>query len=668
MKFLKLTIENYKCFQKPVAINLDVEGAVKNIVLIGGMNGAGKTAILEAINICLYGEKKERILKAINRKELEKGNGNVHFALHILLDDGDILKVKRSWQTTTHGINKISVSDLDEKLVLVRNDERLAITDQGGWQDFLERTIPYGISQFFFFNGEKIEYMASDEDSEGRLKESIEALLGIERAKQLQADLEELRREHGKHRTDITDYQIHAAELTLEGERNNVANWKKERKGLEDELVSLNEQAKEIEADFNKRFGFSSSSVTGLKEQEIKRVQLNTRKADIDKEIKQFCSSTLPFSLLSSKFELVLEQIKNEQKLRQAKMSSKTNEDLADLLVEHLYKPECIVCKMPFNENKKEYVKKEIVDVIKSQDKTAEEILKTKPILNLSEADEKRIEARLSNEQTVMNLEDLLDERDDIIKEIQKIESELSKVEVPLEEKEALRELQRKRDDNQQNIGRRKQELRQLDDLIIEKESSITIQERELNNLYERYSVVKGKADLIVKIGNINKVITEFIDRLRESKLEELRQHIFTMYRTLASKSDLIADVVIDPLTYRAKIIDKHNVAINKQNLSAGEKEVFAISLLWGLAKTSNYNLPIVIDTPLARLDSVHRDAIVKRYFPQAGEQVIILSTDTEVDQSYYKKLEPHLSRVNHLLFDQYRELTTLEEGYFWGA
>jgi DNA sulfur modification protein DndD len=141
MKFLKLCIENYKCFQKPVEINLDIAEGQKNIVLIGGMNGAGKTAILEAINICLYGESKAKIFRGINRRE-----------------------------------NKITQSDLEEKLVLVKNDQRLAISDQGGWQDFLEKTIPHSITQFFFFNGEKIEYMASDKDPEGKLKESIEAL------------------------------------------------------------------------------------------------------------------------------------------------------------------------------------------------------------------------------------------------------------------------------------------------------------------------------------------------------------------------------------------------------------------------------------------------------------------------------------------------------------
>lgn len=666
MKFLRLMIENYKCFQKPIEINLDIADRTRNIVLIGGMNGAGKTAILEAINICLYGKKKEKIFKGINRRELERGNGNVFFELDIELDDGDILKVKRLWRCSSHGINKILSADLEEKLVIVRNEQRLAISDQGGWQDFLEKTIPYSISQFFFFNGEKIDYMASDEDSEGKLKESIEALLGIERAKQLLADLEGLRREQRKKRSDITDEDIKAKELQFDSDRKKVEGWKKELGFLEKELIELNEKALDIEAEFTKRFGFSASSATGMKQDEIRLIQLNTRKDEIGKEIKQFCAQVLPFSLLSGKFDMVLEQIEKERQFRQAKVIIKAQEDLADVLIERLYKPECISCKMPFDEANNEYIKKEILEGIQGHKKAKEESSSIKPILNLSESDERRLEARLASEQAVPNLKDLLEERERVVKEAQRIESALKQITVENEDKDAFRELQAQRDEIQQNIGRRKQEIRYFDEQITEREASISTIERELNTLYERHTQEKGKADLIVKIGAASKVLTEFIDKLREEKLQELRQHIFSMYRTLASKSDLIADVAIDPLTYRVRIIDRHGTAVNKQSLSAGEKEVFAISLLWGLAKTSNYRLPVIIDTPLARLDSTHRDAIVSKYFPEAGEQVIILSTDTEVDQRYYKKLESHLARVQRLLFDRYRELTTLEEGYFW--
>ena len=113
-------------------------------------------------------------------------------------------------------------------------------------------------------------------------------------------------------------------------------------------------------------------------------------------------------------------------------------------------------------------------------------------------------------------------------------------------------------------------------------------------------------------------------------------------------------------------IKDKSGNIMRKSGLSAGEKEVFAISLLWGLAQTSQLNLPIIIDTPLSRLDSIHRDNIVRQYFPNAAEQVIILSTDTEVDSNYFKSLEPHLSGATRLVFNKNQELTTVSEGYFW--
>jgi DNA sulfur modification protein DndD len=140
------------------------------------------------------------------------------------------------------------------------------------------------------------------------------------------------------------------------------------------------------------------------------------------------------------------------------------------------------------------------------------------------------------------------------------------------------------------------------------------------------------------------------------------------MYRQLSSRSGLIKDILIDEKTYEVKITDRNGHEIRKSALSAGEKEVFAVSLLWGLAQTSELKLPIIIDTPLSRLDSTHRDNIVNNYFPNAGEQVVILSTDTEIDTNYYRSLKPRLSGAGSLEFDQRQELTTFRTGYFWEA
>ena len=89
--------------------------------------------------------------------------------------------------------------------------------------------------------------------------------------------------------------------------------------------------------------------------------------------------------------------------------------------------------------------------------------------------------------------------------------------------------------------------------------------------------------------------------------------------------------------------------------------------MLWGLARASARSLPAIIDTPMARLDARHREHLVERYFPNASHQVIILSTDTEVDRRYYESLQPHLARVYHLKYDEAERATVAEEGYFEG-
>src|SRR5690606_35866109 len=92
---------------------------------------------------------------------------------------------------------------------------------------------------------------------------------------------------------------------------------------------------------------------------------------------------------------------------------------------------------------------------------------------------------------------------------------------------------------------------------------------------------------------------------------------------------------------------------IDKTKMSAGEREIYAISLLWALVQVSGKKLPIIIDTPFGRLDSHHRKNLVKSYFPQASHQVILLSQDEEIVGQYYEMIKPYVAK----------ELTITNEG-----
>ena len=88
------------------------------------------------------------------------------------------------------------------------------------------------------------------------------------------------------------------------------------------------------------------------------------------------------------------------------------------------------------------------------------------------------------------------------------------------------------------------------------------------------------------------------------------------------------------------------------------------ISILWALAKCSKKKLPVIIDTPLSRLDSAHRTSLVTVYFPNASEQTIILSTDTEIDDTYYHMMEENVGDEFRLNYDEKTRSTTITSGY----
>ena len=165
------------------------------------------------------------------------------------------------------------------------------------------------------------------------------------------------------------------------------------------------------------------------------------------------------------------------------------------------------------------------------------------------------------------------------------------------------------------------------------------------------------KARLLLKeFGHIN----------AERKVARLEVEFAEAFRRLSRKDDIVVQAKIDPEKFTVVLIDREGRVVNKSQLSAGEKQIYAIAMLEALARTSGRRLPVIIDTPLGRLDSKHRTNLVEHYFPGASHQVVLLSTDTEVDEQFYQSLSPHVSHAFEIVFDEREKASSLKEGYFW--
>jgi DNA sulfur modification protein DndD len=161
-------------------------------------------------------------------------------------------------------------------------------------------------------------------------------------------------------------------------------------------------------------------------------------------------------------------------------------------------------------------------------------------------------------------------------------------------------------------------------------------------------------------------------ETLKQFRTRVIRRHVSNMealmleaFRTLLRKSDLVYGLTIDPQTFQVSLTGRGQQILPFDRLSAGERQLLATALLWGLARASGRPVPTVIDTPLGRLDSSHRRHLVERYFPMASHQVLLLSTDEEIVGPYHRALIPFVARHYRLAHDEALGHTHIQPGYF---
>lgn len=507
MKFRKLSIENYKSFQFPTEIHFPDSENGKSIFLIGGMNGAGKTSIMESINYCLYGGKVDEVFRVINRKEITKGNAAVSFELIAELDDGSELIVKRSWSAGV--IDSPKAKDLNERLVVVKDGKRVSVQNQQMWQDFIRATVPPGITQFFFFDGEKIQEIAADDHSEVRLKSSLEAALGIQSINQLSSDLLYLKQEERKGFVEISDEDLTFKESELKKEQAKFTRLNRERDERKEDLKTFKEQHEEAKKRFQATFNRDPESRDAIREAEKRRVQTSNRLGQLENEIRGLCENSLPFSLLGGIFDGIRQQIENKRESLQGEAIKEHAEELAKKIVRVVEEPEPIYSERLSDEKMVE-LEKRIFNLLREGDAQ----VATDKLLNLSDRDAARVLQKLEELENseVFLIKPLVEEKQELEVELKKIESSLNSGIATESEQALFGQLQEEMESCATQIGRKTEQLRILEEDILFLEKKI----REIEKLYEKHNISKEKSDFINECDAIAGLLNQFIVRMRK--------------------------------------------------------------------------------------------------------------------------------------------------------
>lgn len=642
-------LENFGLYVGRQTIDLSPRG--KPVVLVGGRNGAGKTTLLEAVRLALYGRRALGIRVAQSeyethlRRRLHAGSAAdqpsvASVGLDFDYTEGGIVhryRVIRRW--TVKG------SKAAETLVLEKDGAPVTSVPRDEWHSFLQELIPPGVSQLFFFDGEKIAEIAHDGPDEG-LAEAVRGLLGIELVSRLRTDLGLYLARHARSddRKSAEAYEACVREIgSVETE---IAHMVEEIAELRSARDGLARTAYNVRQRFVAEGGDAANQRATL---EAARTEVASQIARREAELKDLAGGLLPFAMapkLVARFAEALGHagdpgVENALALLRGRLlewrAGGEPERKANWKDGHWRDLELFLASdatVPCNA---------AVAWL--------ELGERRSLLGRLEEVRDRVGARARL---------LVADLDAHANRLREIDAELVRASghaagVVLDE---LVDAEQQLGAAEAQLKARSEELRVLEF----RKTALQRDKRKLEQAQQESRNAEGRTSLAQRV---SAVLQRYEDELLDLKIAQLKAAFVKRFNHLARKEDFVADIRIDRATLDAVLIDAYGRELPKSSLSAGEKQVYAIAMLWALAHTSGRQLPMIIDTPLARLDTEHRTALVERYFPEASHQVVVLSTDTEIDGALLEKLGPKVSHSYRLDYDHQARATHALPGYF---
>lgn len=662
MRFRRLSFHNFGLLAGQQSIDLRVEEGAgdRNIVLIGGRNGAGKTTILEALRLCLYGKAalghavsaadyQEYLLGRIHRPAT---GGPAPDSANVLLEfelttngTTDVYRVQRSWRRRSEGGSTVS-----EQVLILKNDDPLDEVEADYWQEFIQSLIPSGLSQLFFFDGEQIQALANEETDTRALGDAVKALLGLEIVERLRADLaiytaREVRKasqQQASLRDRVgEDYEVALRELDAM------------RAAREDVGRRSAELRREIERVEQSLMAAGRGFYDDREKLQRKRAELEAASGLIEKRLADLAEAELPFALCPALCHALRDQLRQEAALESWSASRDHVRSFADDLLGRAKGAGKAAAG----------VEKLVAAALEDAAQPPSALADVRPIHGLSANARTQVEAWLDAATSKVPAEVKALQRD--LERVQRKLQQAQRALAQVPEQDALKPLMERLFDLQRELADLTVQDADLDATIADKQRLAAQAERAVERAEGQLREVEGQERRLAYAARTQEALRTFQEQLTAAKLRRLEEEFVETFNYLSRK--LVAGrATIRPDDFRVELFDAAGAPLPKSQFSAGEKQIYAIAMLWSLARISGRQLPVVIDTPLGRLDSVHRDRLLERYFPEAAHQVVVLSTDTEIDQAYAARLRPHVVRSYHLRHERGDQVTRVEDGYFW--
>jgi DNA sulfur modification protein DndD len=658
MIFEELVLADVGPFAGEQRIRLAPASSNKPVVLVGGLNGSGKTTILEALLLALYGAQapgtsrrgasyERHLQQLINRGGDPATGARLELAFRAINDGRwHSFRISRRWWAAGERIR--------DSLEVLRDGVLDPVLTEA-WPDHVEALAPRGVAGLFFFDGEQIEAFADLDAAKELVRTAIGGLLGLDLLDRLQDDLAIIERRNRVDAVTGDDEKqaMHARQAHVENLRR-----------YEADALQKVEQAQRVHTAARHhadRATYRLAAEGG--ELHDARRQLQRRRDEAETAIRQRRADLVDALGALSPLLLVEPLLANTVAQAVAEQRQADNQIVADLLADRdaqlleLLRDKRAAAKI--QSAVEEFLTTDLAnrkagDGIPTVVGTDPQTLTTAQKLLAGDlaAERELLRTRvdaLAAAQVALDDADraiqAIPEEDavaDAIKHHQDATAQLAEAQARLDAAEA---------EYQDAVNRR----RAADERL----------QRELREAHNTLIQSEEARRLITYAARSRDTVARLRAAATQRHLSRIEALILDSLQTLMRKDNLIREIKIDPETCAVELFTHNGQPVRPRTLSAGERQLLAVSMLAGLARASGRLLPVVIDTPLGRLDRDHRKRLIQRYLPQASHQVIVLSTDTEITPEVIDRLGGSVSHKIKLEHDPSTHTTVARDGYF---
>ncbi|MBR5199623.1 MAG: AAA family ATPase [Bacteroidales bacterium] len=660
MLISRIKAKNFKTY-----LDLDLDLTVKPdrpIVLVGGMNGGGKTTMFEAIYGALYGlniKDKHHFMELVNNG----ASGRIEPKIELEITfTGEVLN-----QVQTYVLKRMYMLENGDKLrfsvmlnmngnVFVYGSatpEAQRIPNEQQVNKIIKANLPQELSRYFLFDAMQSSELLEANVFSRIIKDNVENVMGFNKYMQLRRSAEKLQQEASMQRLkaqqEIDAYEQLCQEKASE-ERELERNIERQEQ-LFKILSNMKEEYDRAKAGESDR-AHTESRIEQI-EAEIRSIE--KKALDYSDDVKQFVETMetsvfLP-KIASGMMDIINGIIHNKEEKKAAANELLTPEEILDItnqVLKYLQDYAMYTSDIPSKNiaehiaaQQKGYVEEDEYAYLETTEYEAlKGMLNIRGFNEFLKIDRNRQDLNLS----ISNLETKRSECATLKKGLK--EGNNSIINDYDKYSEELDGLRRRQDELKASIAAKEKKIHQYD-VQIQQEPDV-------------------KYDTLIKLKPFFEEVSNSLLQRKKSLIEtEMKEQL---NKLLISYKGCIGKVVLsDNLqNFTLKLYHKAGNEISLNQLNAASKQIFIQVLLKVLRNLGDYNPPVMIDTVMGVLDEESREVLMEEYFPQLAEQTILLCTTSEIRKdSDYIKLEPFISKTYTLRRSVEEQMTTVENGYF---